>query len=149
MISETWNVYWSEYSADTYLYGSKIEYKSRTEVHFTNEQMPPATVIKRWYSKTNFQQTRVEPTLPMIDGEGSYELAMSIDKKPDEEILIRLVFYDKYDNEVGNLIVRDPVEAFKCPMPTYSYCMELINGGVSDFVFHYIQIRELVDEQEK
>ena len=79
MIGEKWTVYWNEFSSDTYLYGSEISYHAKDEVEYVNVLMPSGTVIKRWYSKTNYQGKRIEPALPMIDGEGRYRLKVSID----------------------------------------------------------------------
>lgn len=51
MAGEKWVIYWNEYSADTYLYGSEITYHKRDDVEYDNAMMPPGTVIKEWYSK--------------------------------------------------------------------------------------------------
>jgi accessory secretory protein Asp3 len=146
MTGEQWKIYWNEYSADTYLYGAKINYHSKDDVEFSDELMPPGTIIKRWYSKTNFQLQRVEPSLPMIDGESSYRLLTDVDSDEEEGCLFRLVFFDKYGTEAGQITVRDPVTDFQCPLKTYSYELQLINGGVKHFHFHSITICEVIDE---
>ena len=38
---------------------------------------------------------------------------------------------------------------FKCPLKTYSYCMQLLNGGAEEFRFHSIIIQEVVHEREE
>ncbi len=68
MTGEKWIIYWNEYSADTYLYGSEVTYHAKDDVEFKNPMMPPGTVIKQWYSKTNYQAQRIEPALPMLTG---------------------------------------------------------------------------------
>ena len=97
MTGEKWTIYWNEFSSDTYLYGSKIWYHGKNHVEFQNRLMPPGTVIKQWYSRTNYQMQRMEPSLPMIDGEGGYRVTVDIDCQEGEAWLIRLIFYDKYD----------------------------------------------------
>lgn len=146
MMGQKWTVYWSEYSSDTYLYGSEIDYHKMNDVEFKNNLMPSGTVIKQWYSKTNYQAQRIEPALPMIDGEGEYQIEVNIDCLEGEAWQIRLVFYDKYDVEAGFVSVRDKVTDFRCPLRTYSYRMQLINGGMTWFCFHSITIREIEDE---
>lgn len=141
---ERWIVYWNEYSADTYLYGSEITYHGRDDVEFVNPLMPPGTVIRQWYSRTNYQAQRIEPALPMIDGESRYRLAVDIDTPSDERPLVRLIFYDRYETEVGSLTIRDRVADFQCPLKTYSYRMQLINGGERELRFHSIVIQELL-----
>ena len=149
MLGEKWTIYWNEYSADTYLYGSKVRYHKKDDVEFKNHLMPPGTIIKKWYSKTNFQMQHIEPALPMIDGESDYHIIVHIDNQEMQNCLVRLVFYDRYENEAGCLNIRDKVTDFKCPLKTYSYTMQLINGGMTEFHFHSITIREVVHEEDE
>lgn len=146
MLGEKWTIYWTEYSADAYLYGSEITFHKKDDVEFTNELMPPGTVIKQWHSKTNFQLQQMEPSLPMIDGEGEYQITANMDIQPGENCLIRLVFYDRFDLEAGSLTLREKTTNFRCPLNTYSYRLQLINGGVTNFRFHSVVIQEVIDE---
>lgn len=146
MTGEKWFIYWNEYSSDTYLYGSEITYHKKDDIIFNNLLMPPGTVIKQWYSKTNFQARKIEPALPMIDGESDYRIIINIDTPQSEYCLIRLIFYDRYEEEISSMIIRDKAAGFKCPIKTYSYCMQLINGGVTQFNFHSIIIQEVINE---
>lgn len=146
MLGEKWMVFWSEYASDTYLYGSRISFHKKDDVEFANALMPPGTVIKQWYSMTNFQAQKIEPTLPIIDGEGEYQITLNIDVPEEEYLLAQLVFYDRYGVEAGILALRDKETRFRCPLKTYSYKLQLINSGVSNFRFHSIVIQEVLDE---
>lgn len=146
MLGEKWTVFWSEYSADAYLYGSQIIFHKKDDVEFKNMLMPPGTIIKQWHSKTNFQRQRIEPTLPIIDGETEYQITINLDTEPNEQCLIRLVFFDRYGMEAGTLTIRDKVTVFRCPLKTYSYTLQLINGGVTKLHFHSIVIQEIINE---
>lgn len=137
-----WTIYWNEYSSDTFLYGSEVIFHSRDDVEFRNTLMPPGTVIKTWYSMTNFQEQHIEPSLPIIDGESSYSITINIDVPKRQHCLVRLVFFDRYGNEAGYLNVRDAATDFRCPLKTYSYTIQLINGGLTEFHFHSIVIQE-------
>ncbi len=148
-MGELWKIYWNEYASDTYLYGSRIRYHKRDDVEFQNALMPPGTIIKQWYSKTNYQAQRIEPALPLIDGEGEYELTVEIDCPEGEAWLVRLMYYDKYEEEAGSVFVRDRVTRFRCPLKTCSYRLQLINGGMSGFRFHFMSIREIEYEAEE
>ena len=127
----------------TYLYGSEIEYQSKSSVHFKNELMPPGTVIKEWYSLTNYQAQRIEPSLPIIDGESRYRIKVNVDTKDGTGYLIRLVFLDRYEREAGDFTLRDTEAEFSCPLKTYSYRMQLINAGMTEFVYHSVTIEEI------
>lgn len=148
MLGEQWTVFWNEYASDTYLYGSQVIFHKKDDVEFRNRLMPPGTIIKQWYSKTNFQLQKIEPSLPIIDGEGEYQIILNIDMEENENCLGRLVFYDKYEVEVGQVTLRDKVTNFRCPLRTYSYRLQLINGGVTKLHFHSIIIREVINETD-
>ena len=121
----------------------------KNDVEFKNVLMAPGTVIKQWYSKTYYQMQRIEPALPMIDGEGRYQVTVHIDCPEDETWLIQLIFCDKYDAEAGRVAIRDEVSYFQCPLRTYSYRMRLMNGGLTRFHFHDIEIQEVEYEAEE
>lgn len=145
---EKWTVYWSDYMSDAYIYGSEVVFHSKDDVELKNNLMPPGSVIKSWYSKTNYQLQRIEPTLPIIDGEGEYELTVNMETDMEEGVLVRMIFYDRYSAEIGQLIVRDETSVFRCPMATYSYCLQLIAGGSKYLRFHSAVIREVIHESE-
>ena len=109
--------------------------------------MQPGAVIKRWFSKVNYQLMRMEPSLPMIDGEGRYHINLDASAKPAGGLLLRLIFYDRYDAEAGSQIIRDGEGEFQCPLKTFSYELQLINGGITHLNFHSIAITEVTDEE--
>ncbi|QFJ55226.1 accessory Sec system protein Asp3 [Pseudobutyrivibrio xylanivorans] len=143
MSRASWTVFWNEYSSDTYLYGSQIDYEAKNNVHFKNELMPPGTIIKQWYSLTNYQAQRIEPSLPIIDGESKYRIKVNVETPDERGYLIRLVFLDRYEREAGDFTVRGKEAEFSCPLKTYSYRMQLINAGMKEFIFHSVIIEEI------
>lgn len=147
MIGESWKIYWNEYVKDAYLYGTEIYFHAKDDVEFKNELMSPGTVIKSWFSKVNYQAMRIEPALPMIDGEGRYHISLDVSTERSDGLLMKLVFYDRYDAEIGSQIVRDGEADFQCPLSTFSYAVQLINAGVTQFHFRFITIMEIVDEE--
>lgn len=149
MLGEKWTIYWNEYASDTYLYGSEIIFHKKDDVEFKNQLMPPGTVIKQWYSKTNFQAQKIEPTLPIIDGEGEYRITINLDTDDKGACLGHLIYYDRYGVEAGSLTLRDRETVFRCPLKTYSYCLQLINAGVTAFHFHSVVIQEVIHGTEE
>lgn len=143
-----WMVYWDEYAANTYLHGSKICFHAKDDVEFENLLMPSGAVIKEWFSKTNYQRQKIEPMLPIIDGESKYRITINLEHAVGENCLARLVFFDRYEAEAGTLILHDAVTEFQCPLKTYSYSLQLINAGVTHFHFHSITIEEIEDEDD-
>ena len=147
MTGESWIIYWNEYVSNTYLYGSEVLFHARDDIELKNQLMPPGTIIKRWYSKTSFQLMKVEPTLPMIDGEGKYRISVDLSSDIPEGYLIKLVFYDRYDVEVETQIVREKSAEFQCPLRTSSYEVQLINAGGKVLHFHSLVITEIFDDE--
>lgn len=145
MTGETWKIYWNEYTKDTYLYGSEVIFHARDDVEYRNALIPPGTVMKRWRSKTNYQVMRIEPALPMIDGEGNYHIRLYATADHPEGLLLKLIYYDRYDVEVGYQVIRDGEGAFRCPLKTFSYEVQLVNAGTTCFHFHEITITETID----
>ena len=64
-----------------------------------------------------------------------------------EALILRIIFYDRYDNETKSTIVRDNKAYFLPPITTYSYSIELINGGNADFTFKSLIIKEVSKEE--
>lgn len=145
MKGESWNIYWNESVNHTFLYGSEVLFYAKDDVAFQNALMPPGTVIRRWFSRTNYQTMRIEPSLPMIDGEGRYYISLEAEAVPGDGLLLKLIFYDRYDVEAGVWFIRDGGGAFQCPLQTFSYEVQLINGGAAQFRFHRIIITEMAD----
>ena len=144
-----WIIYCSDYMSDAYIYGSEVKFNAKDDVEFKNNLMPAGSVVKSWFSKTNYQAQRIEPTLPIIDGEGEYELSVDMETDIEEGILVRLVYYDRYNEQIGQYIVRDKKTIFRCPMATYSYCLQLIAGGAKQLRFRAITIQEVKYESEQ
>lgn len=149
MTGESWKIYWNEYVKDTNLYGSQIRFHARDDIELKNELMSPGTVIKKWFSKTNYQSMQIEPTLPMIDGEGRYHISLDASAEPADGLLLNLIFYDRYDSKVESQIIRDGEGDFQCPLKTFSYEVQLVNAGAKEFHFHSIIITEIADGEEK
>ncbi len=134
---------------ESYGYGSDIEFMLDLSVKFANRLMPPGTVVHRWFSKTNYQSRRIEPSLPLIDGESAYLIKLNIDYNSidSEALILRITFFDRYDNEIKSTIVREAKAYFLPPITTYSYTIELINGGNADFTFKSLVLKEVSKEE--
>lgn len=148
MVGDKWIIRWREYLSDSYAYGSKIKFNNN-KVEYLNELMPPGTVLHTWYSKTNYQSSRVEPTLPLIDGESAYSLALKANNLYENGagLMLRVVFIDRYDQEIENEIIRGGEGCFKPPITTYSFKIELISGNCKEFIFESLTLQEISGEE--
>ncbi|MCR5144483.1 MAG: accessory Sec system protein Asp3 [Lachnospiraceae bacterium] len=143
-----WIVYWRDYSFNSYLYGSNIIFHSEDDVEFNNPLVPPGTVINTWKSQANYQLERVEPTLPIIDGERSYKVRLDVTADKKDSLLVRFRFFQKNGTSEGIYILRGDEGVFKCPIRTYYYEVDLIEAGAHHFHFHSITLEELGDNEK-
>jgi len=149
MIGDKWVIHWNDYMVDTYSFGSEVVFHAIDDVEYKNRLMPAGSVIKKWYSKTIYQFQRIEPTLPIIDGEGTYKLTTDIELPREEGVFVKIVFYNKYDAEVGYKIFRDKSNVFRCPLATYKYEIWLVNAGTDYLRFHSFTLQEIPNESEE
>lgn len=150
MVNDKWLIRWHEYLTYSYAHGSLIRFNADQTIYYKNLLMPPGTVIHEWRSKTNHQADRVEPSLPLIDGESAYGITTNIRYLDDDEtagLMLRIIFYGRYDEVAGSIIVREPNAIFKPPITTYSYSIQLINGGATEFIFESLVLREVSREE--
>lgn len=149
MVGDKWTIHWGDYMANAYTYGAQVTFYSDSDVEYTNRLVPSGTVLKKWYSKTSYQLQGIEPTLPIIDGEATYKLTVDIDIPIEEGVIVKFVFYNKYNAEVGNIIFRDKEQIFRCPLSTYCYEVILLSAGADSFRFHSFTIQEVADEPKE
>ena len=81
------------------------------------------------------------------DGEGRYRISLDASAEPEGGLLLRIIFYDRYDAEAGSRIIRDGEGEFQCPLKTFSYEVQLIHAGAAQFHFHWITLTEVTDEE--
>ena len=146
---DSWVIYWRDHTERTYLYGAEILFHSKVHIEYRNNLMPPGTVIKSWQSKYNYQMDKLEPSLPMIDGESDYVIKTDIDCNKESGWLLRLVFFDKFGAEADSLIIRDAEAPFRCPLKTYYYRLDLLGAGATEIHFHSITISEVSYEEDE
>lgn len=138
-----WSIYWSEWAKETYLYGTKLQFLGRDQIRFENDLISPGAVIKTWHSATLYQRDRIEPTLPIIDGERKYRICLDADMDMRDGLLLKFIFYQKNGELEDSTIVRGTESIIQCPIRTYHYDVQLICSGSHRFTFHRFTIEEL------
>ena len=138
-----WDIHWNNEMKDAFLYGSSVRFIRKDDVYYENELMSPGTVIKQWSSMTNYQLDRVEPSLPIIDGERRIRVTLDVDMDIEGGLLLKFIFFQKNGIVVGSEILRGSEIEIKCPIRTYYYQVQLICGGSHKFHFHSFSIEEL------
>lgn len=142
-------VYWDNFSASSYLYGSIIKIKSKDNVYFKNLRMSSGKGINSWLSQANHQRYRHVPQLPMLKKGKSYKIYINAESIPENTIYLRIIFYDRYEKIISETVIRSNEDIFTYPEEAYSYKIQVMNAGCSELTFHYIELTEYVDKFDK
>ncbi|MBP2622969.1 accessory Sec system protein Asp3 [Streptococcus oricebi] len=143
-------IYWGEFRGTSfgdagrysYLFGSTVIYRARDHVFFENPLMASGQIIHEWSSAWNFQRDRIQPALPLLKRGRTYSLTRKMTTYPAQGVFLKLIFYNRYEEEVGQLIERGERLDFTYPTEAYSYRVQLLSAGLESFDFHYLEISE-------
>ena len=156
MIKRSKEIYWGEFKGgssgdgrqNTFLYGSIVLYHSRDHVYLENTMVNSGTMIHEWTSSFNFQGNRLTPTLPLLKKEHSYRLTSQMTVQPQNGLYFRLIFMDRYDRQVGQVIEKNFDYTFTYPEDAYHYKVQLLSAGFQSVDFHSFSIEEDYSEQD-
>ena len=104
--------------------------------------------IHEWSSSWNYQGDRQVPSLPLLKRGRSYSLTRDMNSYPSGSVFLKLIFFDRYNREVGNIVERSDKMAFTYPKEAYSYKVQLLSAGVESFEFHYLKIEDILEESD-
>ena len=156
MIKRSKEIYWGEFKGgssgdgrqNTFLYGSIVLYHSRDHVYLENTMVNSGTMIHEWTSSFNFQGNRLTPTLPLLKKEQSYRLTSQMTVQPQNGLYFRLIFMDRYDKQVDQVIEKDFDFTFTYPEEAYHYKVQLLSAGLQSVDFHSFSIEEDYSKQD-
>ena len=156
MIKRNKEIYWGEFKGaslgdmrqNTFLYGSIVLYHSRDHVYLENDMVNSGTMIHEWTSSFNFQGNRLTPTLPLLKRGYRYRLSSRMTVQPQNGLYFRLIFMDRYDKQVGQVIEKDLDFTFTYPEEAYHYRVQLLSAGFQSVDFHSFSIEEDDSEQD-
>ena len=156
MIKRNKEIYWGEFKGaslgdtrqNTFLYGSIVLYHSRVHVYLENTMVNSGTMIHEWTSSFNFQGNRLTPTLPLLKKGHSYRLTSQMTVQPQNGLYFRLIFMDRYDKQVDQVIEKDFDFTFTYPEEAYHYKVQLLSAGLQAVDFHSFSIEEDYSKQD-
>ena len=156
LIKRNKEIYWGEFKGgssgdsrqNTFLFGSIVLYHSRDHVYLENAMVNSGTMIHEWTSSFNFQGNRLTPTLPLLKRGYRYRLSSRMTVQPQNGLYFRLIFMDRYDKQVGQVIEKDLDFTFTYPEEAYHYRVQLLSAGFQAVDFHSFSIEEDDSEQD-
>lgn len=142
-------IYWDDNAADTYLYGSRLVLHEDRTAEFRNDRMPSGVVIRRWYSRADYQAHRLESQLPVLEEGRSYRVRSFLRCSPEDGALLRFQFYDRQNHLISFSVLDGSEGILTCPPETFCYEMQLVQAGAAAVKFHHVEIFPLYEEKEK
>ena len=149
-------IYWGEFKGgssgdsrqNTFLFGSIVLYHSRDHVYLENDMVNSGTMIHEWTSSFNFQGNRLTPTLPLLKRGHRYRLVSQMTVQPQNGLYFRLIFMDRYNKQVDQVIEKDFDFTFTYPEEAYHYKVQLLSAGLQSVDFHSFSIEEDYSKQD-
>ena len=136
-----WTIFWDYQAKNSFLFGSNLTVKAPDSIVFQNGLLPPGVEIHDWKSKIQFQANRTTNTMPVLLPGKKYWLKSNI-LCPKNSIYFKLSFFNRYQECIESLILRDMISSFICPDEVSFYQISLMNNGVQTFYFSSIEIAD-------
>lgn len=127
-------IYWEDDAKDAYLFGTSLIIEDK-HISFSNELIPSGNAIKTWNSVTNFQGHRIPPSLPLLRKGEQYVLDIVGTTVPENSLYLRVVFFNRFQEELSFVVLKDGDRMFTYPKDAYSYQIELVNAGMKRMSF--------------
>lgn len=137
---------WAQFAQSAYSFGSQIAFTGH-RVTFHNPLMSPSYAITSWSSKTNFQQHRIQPTLPLLKRKTRYCVQLEADVYPLNTLYVKVTFFNRFDTEISFVMLKDERWSFSYPEDAFSYTIELINAGCEQITFDSLVLLEEKKEE--
>lgn len=138
---------WAQGATTEYLYGSILKREGHRVV-FDNPLMSPGFPIVSWNSKTNFQAQRKQPHLPLLTKGKRYQVTIFATVEPKETVYARIIYYNRFDEEIGTTVLKEDNWSFVYPKEAFSYKLELLNAGCHRLEFEALEMMDEVSENE-
>lgn len=138
-------ILWGEANG-SYIYGSTITYHAKEQVTFTNPLMASGNEIKNWNSIHNYQAARIQPALPLLKRGMQYRLKGNFETQPANTAFLKLVFFNRYNEEVETLISKEKDVVFTYPQEAYSYKVILLSAGLEVLEFRSLSLERVRGE---
>lgn len=138
-------VYWREISDANFMYGSRVNVAPDHVVTFANELMAPGVTIMEWSSKYNYQMRRRIPQLPNLNGGQKYYLYANFTTERATDLIVEVTYYNELGEKIGNDTIRGKRGRMNVPEGFDYYKIALLNGGVTQFTFYWLQITDNED----
>lgn len=148
MVNQNAIIYWQPHIGETYMYGSIINYVTKDHVTFQNDLFSAGSFVHTWLSSSSYQVQRSVVALPLLENGIEYQIKMNASVMPENTVYLQFKFYDRYEDMIDSVTIKNGVGKFIYPNNAYAYSMALINAGLQELVFHHVEISEAIHEKQ-
>lgn len=135
-----YTVFWEDMNDNAYLYGSSVRYVNKHYILFENRLMPAGVPIKEWQSFVDYQAERHEPRLPLFAPGEAVVFRAYFKDSPRGTVIFRVTFYDRQKQRIDSVVLGGERDKFVFPERTFSYVIQLVNGGTEQVTFGYMEL---------
>ena len=139
IINQREDILWGDMGA-TYMYGTRLQFWKDGHISLSNPLLAPGEVLKSWFSSSNYQGSRSQPSLPLLKGNHRYQFTMNC--YPENSIYIKLVFLDRYEEVLEEKVEETLSFSFVYPEDAYTYKVSLVTAGFESLDFYSFSIKE-------
>lgn len=125
------------------MFGSQVRHLEDGSVHFYNPLIPSGTDIHTWQAIQNYQASRSQPALPLLKKGHHYQLSVAMQTTPAKSVFLKVVFTNRYGEELSQVIEKSHQARFTYPEDAYSYHVTLLSAGVREMDFQYLLLEEV------
>ena len=141
IINQREDILWGDMGA-TYMYGTRLQFWKDGHTSLSNQLLAPGEVLKSWFSSSNSQGSRSQPSLPLLKGNHRYQFTMNMTCYPENSIYIKLVFLDRYEEVLEEKVEETLSFSFVYPEDAYTYKVSLVTAGFESLDFYSFSIKE-------
>jgi len=141
IINQREDILWGDMGA-TYMYGTRLQFWKDGHISLSNPLLAPGEVLKSWFSSSNYQGSRSQPSLPLLKGNHRYQFIMNMTCYPENSIYIKLVFLDRYEEVLEEKVEETLSFSFVYPEDAYTYKVSLVTAGFESLDFYSFSIKE-------
>ena len=141
IINQREDILWGDMGA-TYMYGTCLQFWKDGHISLSNPLLAPGEVLKSWFSSSNYQGSRSQPSLPLLKGNHLYQFTMNMTCYPENSIYIKLVFLDRYEEVLEEKVEETLSFSFVYPEDAYTYKVSLVTAGFESLDFYSFSIKE-------
>ena len=129
--------------------GSEVHFHTIDNVFFQNMYLSPGQTIATWSTMHQFWKLNRQNFLPRLVSNQEYGIILWYTSQPEKRLYLKLTFYNQYKERLSQVVLKEEMNTFVVPDGTIHYSIELLNGGLSSFVFKQIILYSIMKTIDK